>query len=49
MSLGIGIGMQFACHLAGRKSALNRIFAGPVFIVALFMLDRNVAAFGFAP
>ncbi|WP_372006491.1 sulfite exporter TauE/SafE family protein [Tistrella mobilis] len=42
------LGMQLACRLATRKAALNRIFAGLVFVVALYMLYRNAAAFGLA-
>ena len=40
------IGLRLACHLAEQKAALNRIFAGLVFVVALYMLYRNAAAFG---
>jgi hypothetical protein len=40
--------MQLACRLATRKAALNRIFAGLIFVVALYMLYRNAAAFGLA-
>ena len=43
------LGMQLACHLASQKATLNRIFAGLVFVVALYMLYRNAAAFGLAP
>ena len=39
-------GLKLACHLAGQKAALNRIFAGFVFLVAAYMLYRNAAAFG---
>jgi uncharacterized membrane protein YfcA len=42
------LGMQLACRLATRKAALNRIFAGLIFVVALYMLYRNAAAFGLA-
>ncbi|WP_372097571.1 sulfite exporter TauE/SafE family protein [Tistrella mobilis] len=42
------LGMQLACRLATRKAVLNRIFAGLVFVVALYMLYRNAAAFGLA-
>ncbi|GAB0117082.1 sulfite exporter TauE/SafE family protein [Acidisoma sp. 7E03] len=38
------IGMALTKTLAGRKSALNRIFAGFVFVVAAYMLYRNAAA-----
>lgn len=41
------VGMQLACRLGHRKAALNRIFAGLVFVVAFYMLYRNAAAFGF--
>ena len=40
------VGLKIACHLAGQKAALNRIFAGLVFLVAAYMLYRNAAAFG---
>ena len=40
------VGMRLACHLAGHKATLNRIFAALVFAVALYMLYRNAAAFG---
>lgn len=40
------VGLKLACHLAGRKEALNRIFAGLVFAMAAYMLYRNAAAFG---
>lgn len=40
------VGLKLACHLAGQKAALNRIFAGLVFAVAAYMLYRNAAAFG---
>ncbi len=40
------IGLRLALRLAGRKAALNRIFAGLVFVVALYMLYRNAAAVG---
>jgi len=40
------IGLRLACHLADQKAALNRIFAGLVFVVAFYMLYRNAAAFG---
>lgn len=43
------LGMQLACSLASQKAALNRIFAGLVFVVAFYMLYRNAAAFGLAP
>lgn len=40
------VGLKLACHLAGQKAALNRIFAGLVFAVAAYMLYRNAAASG---
>lgn len=40
------VGLKLACHLAGQKAALNRIFAGLVFVVAAYMLYRNAASFG---
>ena len=39
------IGMRLCNHLAPRKAALNRVFAGLVFIVAAYMLYRNLGAF----
>ncbi|MFC3127309.1 sulfite exporter TauE/SafE family protein [Pseudoroseomonas globiformis] len=42
------LGMQLACRLGARKATLNRIFAGIIFAVALYMLFRNAAAFGLA-
>lgn len=45
---GIGgglIGMQLCNHLAPRKAALNKVFAGLVFVVAAYMLYRNLGAF----
>lgn len=38
------LGMALTKHLASRKSALNRIFAGFVFVVAAYMLYRNAGA-----
>lgn len=40
------IGTWLAVALSTRKAALNRIFAGLVFAVALYMLYKNAAAFG---
>lgn len=40
------VGLRLACNLAGQKAALNCIFAGLVFVVAVYMLYRNAAAFG---
>ncbi|ABQ32239.1 MULTISPECIES: sulfite exporter TauE/SafE family protein [Acidiphilium] len=42
------IGTRLAIHLAGRRAALNRIFAGLVFVVAVYMLYKNAASFGLA-
>lgn len=42
------VGTRLAVHLAGKRAALNRIFAGLVFVVALYMLYKNAAAFGLA-
>ena len=39
-------GLVLASRLAGQKDTLNRIFAGLVFVVALYMLYRNAAAVG---
>ena len=38
------IGMRLSIHLAPRKAALNRVFAGFVFVVAAYMLYRNFGA-----
>lgn len=40
------LGTRLAIHLAGKRAALNRIFAGLVFIVAIYMLYRNAMSFG---
>jgi len=40
------LGMQLACHLGANKAALNRIFAGLVFVVAFYMLYRNASTLG---
>lgn len=37
------LGMKAAIGLAGQKSALNRMFAGLVFVVAIYMIWRSVA------
>jgi uncharacterized protein len=42
------LGTRLATHLAGKRAALNRIFAGLVFAVAIYMLYKNAAAFGLA-
>ena len=39
------IGMRLCNHLAPRKSALNKVFAGLVFVVATYMAYRNLGAF----
>lgn len=39
-------GMYLASGLASRKAALNRIFAGFVFVVAAYMLYRNASVLG---
>jgi uncharacterized protein len=39
------IGMRLCNHLAPRKAALNKVFAGLVFVVATYMLYRNLGAF----
>jgi len=38
-------GMRLAIRLAPRRAALNRIFAGLVFVVAIYMLYKNASAF----
>lgn len=38
------LGMRLCNRLAPRKAALNKVFAGLVFVVATFMLYRNVGA-----
>jgi uncharacterized membrane protein YfcA len=43
--IGGWIGMQLARRLSNQKTALNRIFAGLVCAVALYMLYKNAAAF----
>jgi uncharacterized membrane protein YfcA len=40
------VGMALATSLAPRKAALNRVFAGLVFLVAGYMLYRNDAVLG---
>ena len=44
--LGGLLGIRLAVGLAPRKAALNQIFAVLVFVVAAYMLYRNVAAIG---
>ncbi len=36
------LGMRLANHLAPQKAALNKVFAGLVFVVAAYMLYRNL-------
>jgi uncharacterized membrane protein YfcA len=40
------VGMALATSLASRKTALNRVFAGLIFLVAGYMLYRNAAVLG---
>ena len=40
------LGTALAVRLAPRRAALNRIFAGLVFVVAAYMLYRNAASMG---
>ncbi|MGC9269432.1 sulfite exporter TauE/SafE family protein [Acidiphilium sp.] len=40
------IGTRLAVALAPRRAALNRIFAGLVFVVAIYMIYRNAASVG---
>lgn len=42
--IGGWVGMRLACRLAGRKGALDRIFASLIFTVAAYMLYRTSAA-----
>jgi hypothetical protein len=35
------IGMKAACHLAGQRNSLNRLFAGLVFAVAIYIIWRS--------
>lgn len=42
------LGMRVAAKLAHRKGVLNRVFAVVVFVVALYMLLRNLQAIGVA-
>jgi hypothetical protein len=41
---GVG-GARLARHLAGRRGALDRVFAGMLFLVAAYVLYRSAAAF----
>lgn len=43
---GSYLGMQLACYLGANKTALNRISAGLVFVVAFYMLYRNASPSG---
>jgi uncharacterized protein len=38
------LGMRVSIHLAPRKAALNRVFAAFVFLIAAYMLYRNLGA-----
>ncbi|MDX5931476.1 sulfite exporter TauE/SafE family protein [Acidiphilium acidophilum] len=40
------LGTLLAVGLASKRAALNRIFAGLVFVVAIYMLYKNAASFG---
>ena len=42
--IGGWVGMRLACHLAGYKGVLNRVFAGIIFAVAAYMLYRTSGA-----
>jgi len=37
------LGMKAACHLATQRSALNKMFAGLVFLVASYIIWRSIA------
>jgi uncharacterized membrane protein YfcA len=39
--VGGWIGMRLACHLAGQRGTLNRVFAGLIFIVAFYIIWRS--------
>ena len=43
-TLGL-IGMRVCNHLAPRRAALNKAFAGLVFVVATYMAYHNLSAF----
>ena len=45
--VGGWLGTHLAHRLATRRAALNRVFSGIVFVVAIYMLYRNALAFGF--
>ena len=38
------LGMKAACHLAAQRSTLNRMFAGLVFVVAIYIIWRSVGS-----
>jgi uncharacterized membrane protein YfcA len=40
--LGGLLGARLATKLAGRKGALNTVFAGLIFVVAIYMLVRSL-------
>jgi uncharacterized membrane protein YfcA len=40
------LGTKLATSLSTTKDALNRVFAGFVFVTAIYMLYNNAAAFG---
>ena len=40
------LGMRLALRLSGQRATLTRIFAGLIFVVAAYMLYRNIAALG---
>lgn len=44
--LGGLFGTRLAIVLSSRRAALNKVFAGLVFVVALYMLYRNAQSFG---
>lgn len=44
--VGGWLGTHLAHRLATRRAALNRVFSGVVFVVAIYMLYRNAMAFG---
>jgi hypothetical protein len=39
-------GMRLALRLSGQRATLNRIFAGPIFVVAAYMLYRTADTLG---
>lgn len=44
--LGGLFGTRLAIVLSSRRAALSKVFAGLVFVVALYMLYRNAQSFG---